>query len=107
MLYYIKYGVHGCSDEAIIIKAEDDNEAYKAAEELTVECWDSYMGSYGNLTLEEFAEQEGYEEPFSDDCYDEYDDYVKGETYFYVSEFDVNDEAHVDCLYATEMIYEV
>ena len=107
MLYYIKYGVQGCAEEAIIIKAEDEAEAYKAAEELAMDCWDSYVGSYGNLTLEEFAKQEKYEEPYTDECYDDYDEYVKEETFLYVREFDMDDDAHRDCLLATEMIYEV
>lgn len=92
MLFYVRYGTDGCEDVAEIIKADNLEAAEIYAHESAIESFSSFEGMYGNLTLEEFAEENGYDNPCSIDCIEEYEEYVEGEIFYFANFYSEDDE---------------
>ena len=98
MLFYVRYGTDGCEDVAEIINADNLEAAELYAHESAIESFTSFEGMYGNLTLEEFAEENDYDNFCSIDCVEEYAEYVEGEIFYSAEEYNENIEQHSDAL---------
>ena len=110
MLFYVTYGVSGCSDNYLIIDAEDEVAANDWAYQEAIREYESYEGLHGIRSYSDICAEDFIEDEMTDKDYDEAEEIYQEErenTISYrVTPFDNNITEHIEAL--EEMgVYEI
>jgi hypothetical protein len=110
MLFYVTYGVSGCSDNYLIIDAEDEAAANDWVYQEAIREYESYEGLHGIRSYSDICAEDFVEDEMTDEDYDEAEEIYQEErenTISYgVTPFDDNMTEHTDAL--EEMgVYEI
>lgn len=110
MLFYATYGVNGCSDNYLIIDAEDEAAADDWVYQEVIREYESYEGlhgirSYSDICAEDFVEDEMTDEDYYE-AEEIYQEERENNISYRVTPFDDNITEHTDVL--EEMgVYEI
>lgn len=110
MLFYATYGVSGCSDNYLIIDAEDEAAANEWVYQEAIHEYESYEGLHGIRSYSDICAEDFVEDEMTDEDYDEAEEIYQEErenTISYgVVPFDDNIVEYADAL--EEMgVYEI
>lgn len=102
MLFYVTYGVNGCSDNYLIIDAEDEEAANNWAYQEAINEYESYEGlhgirSYSDICAEDFIEDEMTNEDY-DEAEEIYQEEKENAISYGVTPFNDNIAEHTDAL---------
>lgn len=110
MLFYVTYGVRGCSDNYLIIDDEDEVAANNWAYQEAICEYESYEGLHGIRSYSDICAEEFVEDEMTDEDYDEaeeiYQEERENSIFYEVTPFDDNMTEHTDALEEME-VYEI
>lgn len=102
MLFYVTYGVNGCSDNYLIIDAEDEEAANNWVYQEAINEYESCEGLHGIRSYSDICAEDFVEDEMTDEDYDEAEEIYQEErenTISYeVVPFDENITEHTDAL---------